>query len=399
MNIEPHVEMHNVKKMKTSKYGQAGKMAVIGAFPTSTFKLGVFESMEEAQKAMLGEYKLPDDTSIENAAKTIVPDDFISFYCIEHCFIKNSATYGPEDVLFVNTNYGKSTLVSNSTNEDIANACILLAEEEFDILTVAENVKLATSQTVEEVTSTILNPVWKTLKDFNDLQFLNQKPFGIITGIDFTGADDTILGLFKTLFKDQGIFKAVSTPVRYIGEENSLNIAQSGCWHAAFTAGRAVNLSETAKVYEDILGENTKDLYPTTNTTAGAITWKKLLDNGFHTTKYKNRREHTIQCLSNITPADYDMKIERTRNYVLKRLVVADTLGDDNDEYAIEHVDGVFKYEKETAIENRLIKDMEYEFEKVDSETVKARVQMAINDIIRVFIIENTLEIATFEEE
>lgn len=398
MNIEPHVEMYNVKKMKTSKYGQAGKMAVIGAFPTSTFKLGVFESMEEAQKAMLGEYKLPDDTSIENAAKTIVPDDFISFYCIEHCFIKNSATYGPEDVLFVNTNYGKSTLVSNSTNEDIANACILLAEEEFDILTVAENINLA-SPGVNENDPAILNPVWKTLKDFNDLQFLNQKPFGIITGIDFTGADDTILGLFKTLFKDQGIFKAVSTPVRYIGEENSLNIAQSGCWHAAFTAGRAVNLSETAKVYEDILGENTKDLYPTTNTTAGAITWKKLLDNGFHTTKYKNRREKVIECLSNITPADYDMKIERTRNYILKRLVVADNLGDDNDEYAIEHVDGVFKYEKETAIQNRLIKDMEYEFEAVDNETVKARVKMAISDIIRVFIIENTLEIATFKEE
>ena len=398
MNIEPHVEMYNVKKMKTSKYGQAGKMAVIGAFPTSTFKLGVFESMEEAQKAMLGEYKLPDDTSIENAAKTIVPDDFISFYCIEHCFIKNSATYGPEDVLFVNTNYGKSTLVSNSTNEDIANACILLAEEEFDILTVAENINLA-SPGVNENDPAILNPVWKTLKDFNDLQFLNQKPFGIITGIDFTGADDTILGLFKTLFKDQGIFKAVSTPVRYIGEENSLNIAQSGCWHAAFTAGRAVNLSETAKVYEDILGENTKDLYQTTNTTAGAITWKKLLDNGFHTTKYKNRREKVIECLSNITPADYDMKIERTRNYILKRLVVADNLGDDNDEYAIEHVDGVFKYEKETAIQNRLIKDMEYEFEAVDNETVKARVKMAISDIIRVFIIENTLEIATFKEE
>ena len=160
-----------------------------------------------------------------------------------------------------------------------------------------------------------------------------------------------------------------------------------------------MNLSETAKVYEDILGENTKDLYPTTNTTAGAITWKKLLDNGFHTTKYKNRREKVIECLSNITPADYDMKIERTRNYILKRLVVADNLGDDNDEYAIEHVDGVFKYEKETAIQNRLIKDMEYEFEAVDNETVKARVKMAISDIIRVFIIENTLEIATFKEE
>ena len=393
-NIEPHVELYNKKKMKTSQYGEAGKMAVVGAFPSSTFKLGIFDDMEEAQKAMLGDYKLPDDRSVENEGKTVVPTDFVSFYCIEHCFIKNEESHGPEDVLFVNTNYNKSTLSTNSTNEDIANACSLLAEEEFDIFTIAENVPLAITTTVDETETTILNPICKTIKDFNSSQFLNQKPFGIITGFDLTGSTEVILQAFNALFKDQGIFKAVTAPVRFAGDANALNMAQSGCWHAAFTAGREVRKSETAKVYPGLIGENSKDLeYP------AGITWKKLLDNGFHTTKFKNRREQTIQCLSNITPAGYDMKIERVRNYVLKRLVVEDSLGEDNDEYTREHVDGIFSSERDKAIRNRLIKDMEYEFITVDTETCKTKVRMSINDIIRVFIIENTLEIAAFNME
>lgn len=391
MNVEPHVEVYNRKKMKTSRYGQAGKIALIGAFPSSTFKLGVFDDMEEAQNAVLGDYKVPGDTSIENASKTEVPSTFVAFFCIEHCFIKNSATYGPEDVLIVNTNYGKSTLVPSSTNADIASACELLAEEDFDILSIAENVTLV----VMDNESYILNPIWKTLKDFYDAQFYAQKPFGISTGIDMTNATEELLQAFKALFNKGGFFKAVTTPVHYIGEANPLNLAQSGCWHAAFTAGRPVNKSETAKEYEGLIGENSKDLYPTT----GSISWKKLLNNGFHTTKYKNRREKTIQCLSNITPCDYDMKIERTRNYLLKRLNVDDGLGDDNDEYTREHLDGIFKYERDLAIQNRLIKDMEYEFTTVDSETCKAIVKMSINDILRVIIIENTLEIAAFNME
>ena len=390
VNIEPHIEVYNVKKMSKPAYGAAGKVAVIGAFPSSTFKVGIFDQLEDAQKAVLGDYKLPDDTSIENASKTAVPDAFISFYCLEHCFIKNGQSHGAESILLVNTNYGKSTLIQKSTNEDIAAALQLLSEEDFDILTLAE----VTSLAILDEETYILNPVLQTLKSFNDSQFLNQKPFGIITGFDLSNANTSILASFKALFKDQGIFKAVTTPVRYVGEASSLNMAQSGCWHAAFTAGRAVNLSETGKVYEGIIGENTKDLYPK----PGTITWENLLNNGFHTTKYRNRRLSTIQCLSNITPADYDMKIERVKNYMIKRFSLADVLGEDNSEVSRERIEALFAYEKELAIRNGYLVDMDYEILAIDTETVKAKLEMSINDIIRVVILNVTMDITAYEE-
>ena len=38
-NIEPHIEVYDVQSVSTVGYGNAGKIAVIGAFPSSTFKM------------------------------------------------------------------------------------------------------------------------------------------------------------------------------------------------------------------------------------------------------------------------------------------------------------------------------------------------------------------------
>lgn len=404
-NVEPHVEVYNKTKPKTVSYGEAGKIALIGAFPSSTFNLGVFDDLESAQNAVIGDnYKLPGDTSIENAGKTEVTleNSGVAFFCIEQCFIKNSATQGPEDILIVNTNHGKETLATTVTNADIAAACTLLAEEEFDILTIADNLSLVVTTLVtgENNTSsevTTLNPVWTTLKTFYDSQFFSQKPFGIITGIDFTNATEALLIKFKALWQYGGFFKAVSTPVKKSGDASSLSIAESGAWHAAFTAGRAVNLSETAKLYPGITGENSKEKFPVKPNEE--VTWKKLLDNGFHTTRYENRREQTIECTSNITPADYDMKIERVRNYILKRITAKQFLGDDNDELTRERFDSLFRVEKGNAIRSKFVVDMGYEFVKADTETCKAKVWMAISDVLRVVILENTVEITGYEGE
>lgn len=392
VNIEPHIETYNVPKMIKSIYGTAGKVAVIGAFPCDDFQIGIFDDVKEAQEAVLGDYKLPDDTSIENANKTVVPTNFVSFYCIEHCFIsKNDQTHGAESILLVNTNYGKETLTYASTNADISAAFTLLAEEDFDILTFAEPISIATL----DDNTYILNPVLQTIKTFNDTMFLNQKPFGLITGFDLSNVTTTILASFNALFKEQGIFKAVTTPVRFAGDANALTIAQSGCWHAAFTAGRAVNLSETGKVYEGLIGENSKELYPKT----GTITWETLLNNGLHTTKYRNRRLQTIQCLSNVTPAGYDMKIERVKNYMIKRFTLADIIGEDNSPLTRNRVEALFEYEKQLAIRNNFLVDMDYEVLCVDAQTVKAKVHMYINDIIRVVVLNVTMDITAYTEE
>lgn len=389
VNIEPHIEVYDVQAVTTQAYGNAGKIAVIGAFPSATFKLGLFTRLDDAMESVKGEYRLPNDNSVENASKDPVPTNYTAFYCLEYVFNSTRNNKGAESVLLVNTNYGKGTLVYVSNNTDIANACTLLAEEDFDILTVAEPIALATEVSSELV----LNPICETLKSFVDSQFFAQKPFGIITGFDLTDATTTILQAFKTLFADKGIYKAVVTPVKINGDAEALNIAQSGCWHSAYTSGRPVNKSETAKVYEDLIGENSKDVFPT----GASITFKNLLDNGFHTTRYRNRRLQLIECLSNITPADYDMKIERVKNYIIKRLSLVDVLGDDNTRITRDYLKGLFEYERQLAMANNYLVDMEYELVSVDSETIQAELKLYIVDIVRVVKLNVELKVATYE--
>ncbi len=389
VNIEPHIEVYDVESVTTQAYGNAGKTAIIGAFPTADFKLDLFTRLDDAMEAVKGDYRLPNDNSVENASKDPVPSTYTAFYCLEYAFNSTRQSKGAESVLIVNTNYGKSTLVQESSNTDIANACLLLAEEDFDILTVAEPIQLA----VEVSSSLTLNPICATLKSFVDSQYLAQKPFVIITGFDLTDATTTILSAFNTLFADKGIAKAVVTPVRVLGASESLNIAQSGCWHSAFTAGRAVNKSETAKVYDGIIGENSKDLFPV----GGTITFKNLLDNGFHTTRYRNRRLQAIECLSNVTPAGYDMKIERVKNYIIKRLSLVDVLGEDNTRITRDYLKGLFEYEKQLAMNNNYLIDMEYELLTVDSETIQAELKLYIADIVRVVKLNVELSIAAYE--
>lgn len=391
MAIEPHIEVYDVEQVAQSSYGNAGKIALVGAFPSSTFKIGLFTRSDDAKNSVKGEYKLPNDNSVENAALDPVPTTFTAFYCLDYIFNSTKQSRGAESVLIINTNYEKSTLATECTNQDIANAFLILNEEDFDILTFAQALNL--TATVDN--ALVLNPVWQTIKSFIDAQYLNQKPIGVITGIDLEDATVSILESFKELFADKGIFKAVTTPVRINGDAESLDIAKSGCWHSAFTSGRAVNLSETAKTYEGIIGENTKDNYPNTAT----ITWKNLLDNGFHTTSFKNRRNQTVQCISNITPCDYDMKIERVKNYILKRLTLSDVLGDDNIKPTRDYLKGLFEYEKQLAVANNYLVDMEYELLSVDSETVQAELKLYIADIIRVVVLNVQLKIAAYEGE
>lgn len=391
-NIEPYVLVRDVAKLSNVKYGQAGKIALVGAFPNSSVSVGLYTNLDAAKEALKGDYKLPNDTSVENASKTVVPSDYTSFYCLDYIFESNEMSKGPESVLVVNVNKGKSTLVSSVNNTDLANALSLLTDEDFDILTIADNVKLATTNSG----NAILNPIWATLKSFYNTMYANQKPFGIITGVELdTNATVSLLGSFKTLFKDKGFYKAVVTPIKLNGEADACSIAQSGCWHSAFTSGRPVNKSETNKLYPNIIGEDTKTLYPSTAT---GIKWSDLLNNGLHTTKYRNRRLLNIQCLSNITPADYDMKIERVKNYMIKRLNFTDVLGEDNNTITKSYIEGLFEYEKNVAISNNFLTGMEYNVISIDQDKVRCNLLLQIPDIVRVVELNVTLEIPTNEE-
>ena len=375
--VEPHVEVRNIESVDAVDYGQAGKIALVGAFPSTEFKLGLFTNAESAKAATLEE--------------GVTPTAFKAYYTLDYIFNKTRTINGAESVVIVNTNYAKVSASSDAiTNAELAAALLLLAEENFDILTLGEPITLKATSGID----TKLN----TLQAFVESQFFNQKPFGIITAIDLTGATSTELASFKTLFEVEGIFKAVVTPSKINGDTNALTLEQSAAWQSAYTAGRPVNKSETAKVYPTLIGNNTKDQYPS-STTASVITFNNLRENGFHTMDFKDRRQQIVKCISNITPAGYDMKIERIKNYMIRRFSLADVLGDDSSTVTIEYVKGLFQKEKDLAIKAGLIVDMDYTITAIDTETIKADIELYISDIIRVIKLNVAVKIVGYEGE
>lgn len=379
---EPDVVVTDVDKIKTKTYGNAGKIACIGAFPTTTFSIGSFSKVEDA-KAALG--------------ASPIPEGCVSYGCLDYLFNQDSQSKGAEEVIIVNTNYGASSLSYTITNELLASALLLLVDEDFDILTIADTISL---EAAGANSSVIVNPLWNTLKSFVDSQYRNQQPFGIISAIEVdnsTTTGDTTLESFKLLFHDKGIFKAVTTPVHLKNDVNALTLAQSGCWHAAFTAGRAVNKSETGKIYKNLKGNDSKSTFPIQATT-GKIDWENLLDAGLHTTKYHNRRLKTIKCINNLTPAGYDMKVERVKNYMIKRLNFTDVFGEDNLEPTLDFVKGLFEYEKEVALRNNYLTAMDYEITHCRSDCIKAKLYLEIPDVIRHVKVEVSVEIKPYEE-
>lgn len=375
---EPTVTVTDVDKIKTKTYGNAGKIALIGAFPTNAVQIASYTRCSDAKEA------LKTDT---------IPDECVSYGCLDYIFNQDSQSKGPEEVIIVNTNYNKETLSYTIDNGALANALNALTDEDFDILTIADTLNLGTGAT--------LNSMWNTLHSFVVSQYTNQKPCGIITSVSIDSTNqnnESLLTAFKTLFADKGIYKAVITPVWIKGDVSELTLAQSGCWHSAFTAGRPVNKSETGKIYKSLQGNDTKSIYPLSKE-SGAIDWEALMINGFHTTKYHNRRLMQVKCINNVTPTGMDMKIERVKNYIVKKLSFDDVFGEDNNEPTLDFVKGLFEYEKDLAISNKYLSDMTYEITQCSIDCIRAQLHLVIPDVVKQVHLDVSIEITPYEEE
>lgn len=378
-NNETSVTVTDVEKIKTKTYGNAGKIALIGAFPVKTFQIDSFTKADDAKKMLKGD--------------GAVPEACVSYPCLDYIFNQDSQSKGPEEVIIINTNFGASELTYTIDNGKLANALIALADEDFDILTIADTISLGSDSN--------LNPMWNTLHSFVVSQYKNQKPFGIITSIDIdktntNGVD--LLEQFKNLFSDKGIYKAVTTPAHIRGDANPLNLPQSACWYSAFTAGRPANKSETGKIYKNLQGTDSKSVFPITNTN-GVVDWEKLVDNGLHTTKYHNRRLNIVKCINNMTPVGWDMKVERVKNYMIKRLRFDDVFGEDNNDPTLNFVRGLFEYEKELALKNKYITSMTYEITHCSSECIRAKLYWQIPEVAKHVELEVSVEITPYKEE
>ena len=100
-----------------------------------------------------------------------------------------------------------------------------------------------------------------------------------------------------------------------------------------------------------------------------------------------------------MTPAGWDMKVERVKNYMVKRLSFADVFGEDNNEPTIDFVKGLFEYEKELALKNNYLTDMDYEITHCGKDCVRAKLFLEIPEVVKHVRVEVSVEITPYEEE
>ena len=110
---EPKVIVTDVQKIETRGYGNAGKVALIGAFPTSTIQINSYTGLKEAQNDLIGEY-----------TPSTIPEGCVSYGCLAYIFNSNKQSKGPEEVIIVNTNYGATELSYTIDNAALAAALI-----------------------------------------------------------------------------------------------------------------------------------------------------------------------------------------------------------------------------------------------------------------------------------
>ena len=82
---------------------------------------------------------------------------------------------------------------------------------------------------------------------------------------------------------------------------------------------------------------------------------------------------------------------------MVKRLALSDALGEDHTNITKAYIKGIFEYEKQLAITAGYILDMDYNLTTIDSETVKAEMELVIPDVLRVIKLNVALKIAAYE--
>lgn len=343
-NTIPNVKIEDVPLSSETRYGYNNKICAIGCFSKKDNGINVCKSVDEA-KELYGDN-----------------DEYSDKY-LDMLFSRNN------EVLIYNTNYNKSgTLPKTISVEDMAKVQEDLSYDKFDILLPLINIPLKVDSNI--------NPLIVSLQTIHDDYYNNKdKPFGIIGGFDLTGATLQDLIRFKELFKEHGIYKAVVTPLSVDGED--YDVCMSAVYNTIVTINKPVNESETMMIYD-----NNVDGKVTSEVITG-LSIQNLIDNGFHTVQYFDRGAKTLQCISNITPNEYDMRIERSFNYIISRINFGKVLGMDNNRISYDVLDSIIKYEKTTAIKSGLCTDMYYDIVRTGVDEVTIKLTIVFNDIIR----------------
>lgn len=302
--------------------GMASSVAVIGAFDSEVTDLTVCTTAASA-------HSIFGTTGTAGDFKGTDAIDFL-FTGASDLLVANITTWSDDE-----TPVAQTTLTNDKLNAALAK----LHHEEFDILFIAEELADA-SQTI--VTTWLAN------------EFKDKFPHGQVAQL--TKASTSAYATSIATFAKNVYY--INTQVLSING-TALDLNRSTAYMAGLIASMDVDKSLTSKTIPNVTG-----ISPEYTFDSGDI-GAKLMELNVPILKPRNRRLSNYVCVNSLLPDGLDLYINRTRDYVIKRIAVETYLGEASNETTLDGIKTVVQNVVEVCVnELKLLDGIEYHVTK-----------------------------------
>ena len=329
----PKVEIIKKKTAKAIGTGEAGKIAVIGAFKTTETNPKLFTSLTDAQDSF------GDDTTFDGCA------------ALPYLFM-NGAT----SLLCVNVSTESSgtwTKTIDATN--LAASLAKIKGEDWDILFVCA-----------ALTDTFLPIIDQYLEDCFEMKY----PAGFIGAL--TGASDAANVTSAGLAGDQ-CYGLITQQLTVNGTQ--LSVLNSAAYYCGLIAGLNVGSSMTMKTVRGVTAISPELSFETGGS------GKTLLEAGITTFKCANRNDGRYVVVNSEQPNGLDLYINRVRDYVIKQLSLHQFLGDRNRQATLDEIKHEIMRVKDVCVKGLdLLRDIEFDVVKKETDKVDIHITKLLFD-------------------
>ena len=329
----PKIVVYNKKSAKSPGTGEAGKIAVIGAFKTTETNPVLFTSLDDAQTSF------GNDTTFDGCA------------CLPYLFMS-----GATSLLCVNVSTESSgtwTKTLDATN--LAASLAKIKGEDWDILFVCS----------------ALSDAFITLIDqYLDATFEMKYPAGYIGGL--TGASDAA-NITSAGLAGEHCYGLITQQLTVNGTQ--LSVLLSSAYYCGLIAGMRVGNTMTMKQVPGVTAISPELSFET------AGSGKALLEAGITTFKCQDRGNARYIVVNSEQPNGLDLYVNRVRDYVVKQLALHQFLGERNRETTLNEIKHeVDRVKNECVKVMDLLKDIEFTVEKKSADTVNVHIQRLLFD-------------------
>lgn len=329
----PKIVMIKKKTAKSPGTGEAGKIAVVGAFKTTETNPKLFTSLSDAQDSF------GDDTTFDGCAA--LPYLFMS---------------GATSLLCVNVSTESSgtwTKTVDATN--LAASLAKIKGEDWDILFVAAPITDAFATLIDT---------------YLEACFTAKYPAGFIGAL--TGASDAANITTAGLAGDQ-CYGLLTQQLTVNGTQ--LSVLNSAAYYCGLIAGMKVGNTMTMKTVPYVTAVS-----PELSFESGGA-GKALLEAGITTIKCANRNDGKYIVVNSEQPNGLDLYVNRVRDYVCKSFQLHDFLGERNREATLDEIKHEIMRVKDECVNGLdLLRDIVFDVEKKSANKVDIHVQKLLFD-------------------